>query len=40
MIADIENELTELSAINSKTEILVVTEEVDVDEAIRFNFKN
>ena len=34
MIEEMEAELTELSKINSKTENLAVTEEVDVDEAI------
>ena len=34
MIEDMESELTEFSEINSKTNNLEVTEEVDVDEEI------
>ena len=34
MIEDMEDKLTELSEVNSKTDNLSVTEEADVDEAI------
>ena len=34
MIEDMEDELTESSEINSKTDNLEVTEEIDVDKAI------
>ena len=39
MIEDIEAELTEASKIKSKTDNFVVTEEVNVDEAITAEFK-
>ena len=39
MIEDMEAELTELSEMNSKNDILAVTEEEDVDEAILIYLK-